>query len=381
MAKRRHEQYVEDVLDGLQPHSNLKKLHIEQYGGSKFPTWMEDLLLQNLVEISLQRCERCEHLPPLGKLLFLKDLLLCEMDAVKYLGNEFYGDSVISFPSLERLKLFGMANLEEWRTVRGREIFPRLSTLEIWRCPELVELPFFPSITILDMMGGNNAMLIRSVMNLTSLSFFRYFGFGDSTVLPDNLLQNHKMLTTLEIQGLRNHKSLRIGLENLSALKSMNLHSCYNLETLLGVQNLRSLERLDIQACKSLMFFPNNVLLGLSSLRTLFIKSCEKFCTSLEGIQYLTTLEDLGIWECRELISLPDSIQHLTALRSLDLGFCPNLMSVPEGLQKLTVLKSLTIRECPNLERRCKKHSGEDWHKIAHIPKIQIYPGIRRGCF
>lgn len=367
--------HVEDVLDGLQPHSNLKMLHIEQYGGSKFPTWMEDLLLQNLVEISLQSCERCEHLPPLGKLLFLKDLLICVMDAVKYLGNEFHGDSVISFPSLERLELFGMANLEEWRTVRGREIFPRLSTLEIRECPKLVELPFIPSITSL-VMGRNNAMLIRSVMNLTSLSSFWFFGFQDSTVLPDNLLQNHKMLTYLQIYELRNHKSLRIGLENLSALKSLKLDSCYDLETLLGVQNLRSLEYLHLRACGSLMFFPNNVFLGLSSLRTLVIIGCEKFCTSLEGIQYLTTLEDLHILGCRELISLPDSIQHLTALRSLSLWYCPNLMSVPEGLQNLTVLKRLYIRGCPNLERRYKKHSGEDLHKIAHIPNIKIYPGL-----
>ena len=208
------------------------------------------------------------------------------------------------------------------------------------------------------------------------------------------------MLTSLELAGLHNHKSLRIGLENLSALKSLKLDSCYYLETLLGVQNLRSLESLRIQACKSLMFFPNNVLLGLSSLRNLWINDCEKFCTSLEGIQYLTTLEDLRISGCHEIISLPESIQHLTALRSLkfsdlkglsslpkqmgsltslsDLRIwdCPNLMSVPEGLQKLTALKRLLIYFCPNLERRCKKHSGEDWHKIAHIPNIQIYPEL-----
>ncbi|XP_050263012.1 putative disease resistance protein RGA3 [Quercus robur] len=391
--------HVEDVLNGLQPHSNLKKLRIERYGGSKFPTWMEDSLIQNLVEISLQLCERCEHLPPLGKLSFLKDLFIYAMTAVKYLGNEFYGDTVISFPSLERFELCFMANLEEWRTVHGREICPRLSTLKINYCPKLVELPFIPSITSLDM-EGNNAMLIRSVMNLTSLSSFRFFeGFGDSTVLPDNLLQNHKMLTSLEIEGLRNHKSLRIGLENLSALKSLKLDSCYDLETLLGVQNLRSLEHLRMQECKSLMFFPKNVLLGLSSLRTLTIRNCEKFCTSLEGIQYLTTLQDLDILGCNELISLPESIQHLTALRSLritgsvvlsslpkqigsltslsllSIWFCPSLMSVPEELQNLTALKSLIIVACPNLERRCKKHSGEDWHKIAHIPNIEIDPG------
>ena len=270
---------------------------------------------------------------------------------------------------------FSMHNLEEWRTVHGREIFPRLSTLDICYCPELVELPVIPSLASLDMKGGNNAMLIRSVMNLTSLSSLRIFGSQDSIVLPDNLLQNHKMLTSLQLAGLHNHKSLRIGLENLSALKSLKLDSCYDLETLLGVQNLRSLESLHIKACKSLMFFPNNVLLGLSSLRTLRIHDCEKFCTSLDGIQYLTTLEDLQIMECHELISLPESIQHLTALRCLNFINCRGLSSLPKQMGSLTSLKSLIIYCCPNLERRCKKHSGEDWHKIAHIPSIRIHPG------
>ncbi|KAM4089039.1 hypothetical protein ACB094_07G118000 [Castanea mollissima] len=299
--------HVKDVLDGLQPHSNLKKLSIQHYRGSKFPTWMEDLLLQNLVEISLEDCERCEHLPPLGKLSFLKDLFIRSMAVVKYLWDaRMRHRSVISFPSLERLELFRMTNLEEWRTVNGREIFPRLSTLDINYCPKLVEF--------------------RSVMNLTSPSSFKFGGFHGSTVLPDNLLQNHKMLTSLSISGLHNHKSLTIGLKYLSALKSLTLEFCYGLETLHGVQNLRSLEH-------------------------------------------------LHIWARKRLSSLPKQMGSLTSLSHLTIWFCPNLMSVPEELQNLTALKSLKIAGCPNLERRCKKHRGEDWHKIAHIPDIQIYPG------
>ena len=66
---------------------------------------MQDLLLHDLVEISLLACKRCEHLPSLGKLPFLKDLEISGMDSVKYLGNEFHGDSAISFLSLESLNL------------------------------------------------------------------------------------------------------------------------------------------------------------------------------------------------------------------------------------------------------------------------------------
>ena len=120
------------------------------------------------------------------------------------------------------------------------------------------------------------------------------------------------------------------------------------------------------------------------------------------GIQYLIALEYFYIIRCLKLISLPESIQHLTTLRSLEIQNCedlsslpkqigcltlfsylqiwsdPNLMSIPEELQNLTTLKTLRIGGCPHLEKRCKKDSGEDWHKISHIPKIEItsYPEI-----
>ena len=62
-----------------------------------------------------------------------------------------------------------MCDLEERRTVNGRENIPCLSTLDIIKCPKLAEFPIIPSITNL-IMRRNNAMLIRSMMNLTSLS-------------------------------------------------------------------------------------------------------------------------------------------------------------------------------------------------------------------
>ncbi|XP_030953291.1 putative disease resistance protein RGA3 [Quercus lobata] len=327
---------VEDVLDGLQPHSNLKVLRIRNYLGSKFPTWMQDLLLHDLIEISLIKCERCEHLPPLGKLPFLKVLNIRGMDSVKYLGNELHGDSAISFPSLERLRLELMANLEEWQTMDGRENFPRLSTLNIFGCPKLVELPIIPSITSL-CIYTNNAMLIKSVMNLTSLSFLQIGGMHESTLLPDGQFQN------------------------LTAMKRFTLDYCKGLESLPeGLQYLHSLRELEIRSCTNILSFPVNGLRGLSSLQRLWIQNCDKLCSLSEGIQYLTSLEDLLI------------------------NGCPELMSIPDELQNLTALKTLRIERCPHLQRRCKKDSGEDWHKIARIPNIRIAdpPPVqsRNGC-
>ncbi|KAF3954791.1 hypothetical protein CMV_019914 [Castanea mollissima] len=293
-----------------------------------------------------------------------------------------------------------MRDLEEWRTVTGGENFPCLSTLNITDCPKLVEIPIIPSITGLTM-SRNNAMLIRSVMNLTSLSSLVIENMDELTVLPDGLLQNHKMLEMLRIYNMPNLKSLTNQLDNLSALNEFHLGCCDTIESLPeGLQNLHSLRELRIWECNNLLSLPMNGLQGLSSLRRLSIRYCNKFCSLSEGIQYLIALEDLDTNTCPKLISLPEGIQHLTALRYLyivnceDLSSlpkqigcltslsylgivcCPKLMSIPDELQNLTALKRLQIVECPHLVKRCKKDSGEDWHKISHITDIDItsYP-------
>uniref|UniRef100_A0A6N2M621 R13L1/DRL21-like LRR repeat region domain-containing protein n=1 Tax=Salix viminalis TaxID=40686 RepID=A0A6N2M621_SALVM len=56
---------AEEVLGALQPPSNLKKLRLIGYGGSKFPSnWMMNLnlTLPNLVEMEITECPNCEQL-------------------------------------------------------------------------------------------------------------------------------------------------------------------------------------------------------------------------------------------------------------------------------------------------------------------------------
>ncbi|KAM7486541.1 hypothetical protein LguiA_002550 [Lonicera macranthoides] len=59
----------EEVLEGLQPHSHLKRLSVQYFLGNKFPTWMMKMMvnidgrdgrwlpLENLVQIKLGGCE------------------------------------------------------------------------------------------------------------------------------------------------------------------------------------------------------------------------------------------------------------------------------------------------------------------------------------
>ncbi|KAG5592460.1 hypothetical protein H5410_042974 [Solanum commersonii] len=71
--------------------------------------------------------------------------------------------------------------------------------------------------------------------------------------------------------------------------------------------------------------------------------------------------------------SLPEEgAKGLTSLTLLSVYDCEMLKCLPEGLQHLTALTSLTIMMCPTLIKRCEKGIGEDWHKIAHIPYLDL---------
>ncbi|CAL5422966.1 unnamed protein product [Camellia sinensis] len=319
---------VEDVLESLQPNSNLKKLSINFFQGSKFPNWMLGLVLKYLVEISLIDCERCEHLPPLGKLQSLKILKIERMCSLKYFNHGDYGDEESSFPALETLSLDGTPSLEERTTVDREEIFPCLQELVISGWPKLTRLPFLPALESLTIEGGNE-MLFRSVINLTSISFFR---ISDSylKILPDGLLQN------------------------LKALESLHLHNCPELENLSGLESLNSLQKLDISQCDSLTSLPVQTLQGLTSLTSLEIRGCPEIQSFPEGMQYLNALRDLFISNCG-LFSLPNCLGSLRSLSKLWIFDCPNLRSLPDGLQDQKTLKLLQIAGCPHLELQCEK--------------------------
>lgn len=80
-----------DVLEQLEPHTNLKRLIISFYCDVKFPDWLGDFSFSHMVSLRLSNCMNCLLLPPVGQLPSLRVLIVEWMTAVKRLGPEFYG--------------------------------------------------------------------------------------------------------------------------------------------------------------------------------------------------------------------------------------------------------------------------------------------------
>ncbi|KAK8688786.1 hypothetical protein V6N13_087527 [Hibiscus sabdariffa] len=353
-----------------------------------------DLLLPNLVEISLEDCERCQQLPPLGKLRFLKVLTIKGMGTLKYIDSNFYGDTESCFPSLKVLTIWKAPCWEEWAAVNGRQHFPLLTSLTIHYCPKLVKLPMlcFPSLKVLGISEapcleewaavngrqhfpllaslsigdcpklvklpmpqslkrlvviGTSVGLLKSLM--INVTVVKSLWIGEFPELPEGLLQNQKQLEELSMDKISGKPPSNL-MDNLSSLKSLFLQNWSQLETLpAGLQNLTCLEDLRLWHCNSLVSLGLNELQGLSSLSSLEINFCKKLRCLSEGVRYLTSLGQLHIWCCPELNSLPQSIRHLSSLRSLSIGGCDKLISLPNEIQHLAMLSELTLEDCSAL--------------------------------
>ncbi|KAI5405023.1 hypothetical protein KIW84_051981 [Lathyrus oleraceus] len=110
----------------------------------------------------------------------------------------------------------------------------------------------------------------------------------------------------------------------------------------------------------------------LTCLQSLKINSFSNL-KELPNEPFNLALDSLQVSSCKEIESSPEKIREgLQSLRTLTINYCKELRCLPEGIRHLTSLEVLDIYDCPTLKERCKKETGKDWNKIAHIPNIII---------
>ncbi|KAI5011056.1 hypothetical protein ZWY2020_013193 [Hordeum vulgare] len=230
---------AKDVLEGLQPHQDLKTLKITGYGGATSPAWLSNTSPVTLLQIlHLEKCREWKILPALAMLPFLRKLTLIRMLNL----------TEISVPSLEELILIGMPELKKCTGSYGTELTSHLRVLIIKNCPELNELTLFRSYS------SFNAEQKSWFPSLSKLSIGQCpHILNDWPILP---LIEMKALNELELTDMHVVRVSVPSLEELVLIKMPNLEfcstelqigSCVQLAVLEGLQFLTSLRSLNIE--------------------------------------------------------------------------------------------------------------------------------------
>ncbi|XP_021776318.1 putative disease resistance protein RGA3 [Chenopodium quinoa] len=331
------------LLEGLQPHPNVRCLTLKQYEGTTFPKWesSEDLRTS---------------LPVLRDLLGIPtDLkeIPSQQDNLEYIeDNSGDGDggafsassgpsttwaddqSMSFFPSLESLYLIHFPELKGWQRCSSGDMdlqlsydeqnqpfflrpvpyqFPRLSLLDIKHCPNLTSIPLSTSLEKLILCSSSDES--NSFLSYgTGISQQLTIGFGKNESLTSLFIVREVFhnclfptLCSLEIQGWSKLKSLcGGGLEHLITLQELYL------------QDLDELEELD----------DHMPWRSLTNLRYLGLKNLPKLLSLPKGVQRITSLQSLSIDGCNQLASLPGALHNLVIL---DIRNCQGLKKMPRA--------------------------------------------------
>ncbi|KAH0644037.1 hypothetical protein KY290_035044 [Solanum tuberosum] len=351
----------EHVLDGLQPHPNLKTLVVENYWGTIFPSWFSEELLPNLVMLKLSGCKRCKDIPSLGQLKFLRHLELIGFLELECIGPTFYGvdngsssnnGNIQVFPSLKELVLKDMHSLIEWKGVR---MFPGLERLTITECPLLKSAPTqLETLRELEIGRVDSEMpLLNLCSNLTCLVDLSVRDVKEITCLPDEMLRSNASLQHLWISDCKEFFELPQSLYNLHSLKSLGISFCPNFSSFpvpSGENYLTSLQRLELEYCDGLTSLPNGMLEQCRSLKMLRVSDCKNLVSFPLHVWEVPSLSILDMSNCAKLISLPTGGLHrLTGLRYLNIGPFSEIVDfeafqlIFNGIQLLLSLRKLCV--------------------------------------
>ncbi|KAL2588309.1 hypothetical protein AAZV13_13G161900 [Glycine max] len=315
----------EIVIENLQPPKHLEKLRMRNYGGKQFPRWLLNNSLLNEVSLTLENCQSCQRLPPLGLLPFLKELSIQGLAGIVSINADFFGSSSCSFTSLESLMFHSMKEWEEWECKGVTGAFPRLQRLSIEYCPKLKgHLPEqLCHLNYLKIYGCEQ--LVPSALSAPDI---HQLSLGDCGKLQ---IAHPTTLKELTITGHNVEAALleQIGRSYSCSNNNIPMHSCYDFLVRLVING----------GCDSLTTIPLDI---FPILRQLDIKKCPNLQRISQG-QAHNHLQHLSIGECPQLESLPEGMHVLLpSLHDLWIVYCPKVEMFPEGGLPLN-LKEMTL--------------------------------------
>ncbi|GAU46040.1 hypothetical protein TSUD_268830, partial [Trifolium subterraneum] len=323
-----HDQESEtNVLDMLEPHKNVERLKIQNFGGNKLPNWLGSTSFSNMVFLHLANCENCKSLPSLGQLSSLTELCISKMKSLQKVGQEFYGNVIESFRLLKILKFEDMPIWEEWSTNRFEENgqFPSLLELYIERCPKLTKnlpdhLPSLDKLVITSCQALTNPM--PRVPRLRELVLT---GCDALSSLSEKMMQGNKCLQFIVISNCSS--LVTISVDSLpSTLRSLEIYECRNLQLFHSQSSMQqshcysALEKLHLKcSCDSLISFP---LLLFNKLEDLQVQDCSNLQFISSAPNSLPHFRKLKLKQCSKLAQFHEVVLHAPNLESLSISKC-----------------------------------------------------------
>ncbi|XP_078153011.1 putative disease resistance protein RGA3 [Carex rostrata] len=418
------------VLEALQPHTQLKVLKVQQYGGREFAAWLANPVAMgfvNFVELHLIGCSQCETLPAVWKLPSLRVLCLKHMPSLTCISrtDDHKDSSGQFFPSLKRLVLVGLNKLERWHeevihtiiggggeieeekergggascsnletTFEEVTIFTMLDQLEITGCPNLKTMPRVPQLKHITA-SIENYRLLWSITNVITRpeSIVKEANIAkassiDNEPFPalEEMVEKGLVRTALRI--------LRMDSTNSFFMPTILPHSLLHSSGLW--RSFNNLEYLEIINCNTLVSWPLEFRY-LENLIRLSIRMCPNLTGKLpaqakNNISLFPALRKLEFYGCSSLKEVPKcgnklnvleldecaQVESISGIKRLDMLYlsCISWTSLPSWLPEIKNLKTLWVSECP----RVKELPGGEWLSSLKKLKISECPDLKKFC-
>ncbi|KAM3318766.1 hypothetical protein ACQJBY_036120 [Aegilops geniculata] len=370
-----------DILDALQPHSNLRVLTIANQGGTVGPSWLcLDIWLTSLETLTIEGVS-WSTLPPFAKLPNLKVLNLRKISGMHQFGLRCGGAPGKCFMRLKTVGFYEMPELVEWVVEPNCHSFPSLEEIRCIDCPNLRVMPFSEvSCTNLRKLevSGCPKMSLPSMPHTSTLTSYDVKRCDSERLLYDGkklvvsgyggALAYHNLdkvedmdvgrcdgLFPEELDGsivFRSVKSLKLDVSHLTSSKSSSskVLNCFPALSLLEIvgdedhdylecaMQFPSFSSLTFSKCKCLVLVPvenengGGIQEDKSLLQSLRIFICGK----------LFSRWPMGMGESETICPFPASLRQLDVFRE------PSMKSMAL-LSNLTSLTTLKLVLCSNL--------------------------------
>ncbi|VAI52006.1 unnamed protein product [Triticum turgidum subsp. durum] len=391
-----HQTIDDDVLDGLQPHPNLRVLGIINPGVAPCPRWLcGDISTKRLESLHLEGLSWCP-LPAFEQLPHLSSLTLKNITGMSVFGPGFSGVTERSFMHLRTLEFENMPELEKWVGEPNSRLFSRLESIKVGGCPLL---SFFPFLECSDLFSNLCSLHIDNCPELSqfppmphtsTLTDIRVKNGGSRLLYDGKELSIKGYTRALAFDNMDKVEVMKItdvshisfsDLRKLNLLRSIRFKICDDMFSaemadnvvLYSVQNLaieelcitgelfsqvlkcfRALSQLTIKECESLelLSMEDGGLSDLEMLQSFTGRNCGNlFCGWPKG--------EVG-WGAHAIKPFP------TSLRELNIFLEPSMQAMGL-LSNLTSLASLSLLGCEKLTM-----DGFNTHIMVNLKKLTI---------